>query len=222
MLGYFFHAFHKYFGLHLYFNGLKIQNGDLLRATIFNASLAKKDQLKSFQQIIEEEFANVGMETKSYLLNQIEIKTCIGCFKCWTETPGICSGVKGDKAEDIKKDVVNSDLLVFLTPLTFGGYSSELKKVIERMLGTLQPGVTIKTGESHHLKRYDRYPSILAIATTDKVDPAETDIFKNLMYRHSLNFYPPSYIAEVLDINEDNDIVREKIKQYYKELEVGK
>ncbi|MHA1552614.1 MAG: NAD(P)H-dependent oxidoreductase, partial [Candidatus Heimdallarchaeaceae archaeon] len=177
-----------------------------MNSLIFNGALKGKDQLSIFQKILEKELENKGITTESIVLNEIEIKSCIGCFKCWDTTPGICSGVKGDTSEEIKKKVVNSDLIVFLTPLTFGGYSSEIKKVVERMLGTLQPGVTIKTGRSHHLKRYDRYPSILAIATTDNVDQEESKIFKHLMDRHSFNFYPPSHITEVFDISEDKTV----------------
>jgi len=50
----------------------------------------------------------------------------MGCFGCWNKTPGTC--VMKDDSAKIAKAVVNSDLLIFLTPITFGGYSSELKK----------------------------------------------------------------------------------------------
>ncbi|MHA1201124.1 MAG: flavodoxin family protein [Candidatus Heimdallarchaeaceae archaeon] len=193
-----------------------------MNALIFNGALKGKNQLSTFQEILEEELENIGINPESIILNEVEIKSCIGCFKCWDTTPGICSGVKGDTAEEIKKKVVNCDLIVFLTPLTFGGYSSEIKKIVERMLGILQPGVTMKTGRSHHLKRYDRYPSILAIATTNKVNQEESKIFKHLMDRHSFNFYPPSHITEVFDISEDKTVVRERIEQLITELEVGK
>lgn len=175
----------------------------------------------TFQKIIEEELTNVGMDTESLIMNQIEIKTCIGCFNCWDTTPGICSGVKGDSGEEIKKKVINCDLLVFLTPLTFGGYSSELKKIIERLLGTLQPGVFRKKGESHHLKRYEKYPSILAIATTEERDEEEVKLFKHLIERHSLNFHPPIHEAEVFLVNEEEDQFRTNIIQLLAKMEMG-
>ncbi|MHA1219241.1 MAG: flavodoxin family protein, partial [Candidatus Heimdallarchaeaceae archaeon] len=60
----------------------------ILKVVIFNGALANKNQQMTFQKIIEEELTNIGMETESLILNQIEIKTCIGCFKCWDTTPG--------------------------------------------------------------------------------------------------------------------------------------
>jgi len=117
-----------------------------LSVVIFNGSLNDNSSLFPIQNVLENQLKAIGMNTNKYILNQIEIKSCIGCFRCWDTTPGICSGVKGDTGEEIKKEVVNSDLLIFLTPITFGGYSSELKKIIERMLGILHPGVKVIKG----------------------------------------------------------------------------
>ena len=70
-------------------------------------------------------------EVESITLHEATIKGCTGCFRCWHTTPGICSGVGTDDAPGILKKIIACSLLVFLTPLTFGGYSSELKKIIE-------------------------------------------------------------------------------------------
>jgi len=102
--------------------------------------------------------------------------------------------------------------------LTFGGYSSELKLIIERFLGLLQPGTTIVEGEVHHLKRYERYPSVLALATTNVLDREEEQLFKKLGDRHSLNFYPPKHHAEVLIEGEEN--LSEKISSIIDAMEV--
>jgi len=174
------------------------------------------------QGILEEELDEVGVKTESILLHQTQVKSCIGCFRCWYTTPGICSGVKNDEANEITKKVIQSEWVIFLTPLTFGGYSSELKKIIERMLGLLQPGMTRKKGESHHIKRYDRYPSILAFAVTEIIDNEEEQLFKTLIKRHSHNFYPPQYKAEVFQAEEDTNRIRSAIKRILKEMEVNK
>jgi multimeric flavodoxin WrbA len=150
------------------------------------------------------------------VLNQVEVKSCIGCFRCWHTTPGICTGIKGDEGEEIIKKIIRSDLVVFLTPLTFGGYSSELKKIIGRMLGLLQPGTTFVEGEVHHLKRYNKYPSILALAETNEYDIDEARLFKKLVERHSRNFYPPKHLAEVLSVSEKKQ--KKRIKKLIEEI----
>ena len=123
-----------------------------LKALILNGSLKNQNQLKTVQETLEEELRNGGWNVESVLLHELNIRSCTGCFICWHTTPGICTGVKDDDAEEITKKVINSELVVFLTPLTFGGYSSELKKMIERFLGLLQPGMTFSDEPGIYLK----------------------------------------------------------------------
>jgi multimeric flavodoxin WrbA len=193
-----------------------------LSVLILNGSLKTGDQHIIEQDIIEKMLASNGIPYESILLHATNLKNCIGCFKCWDTTPGICSGVKGDSGNEIISKVIHSDLIIFLTPLTFGGYSSEMKKVIERFLPLLQPGVKLVKGETHHKQRYDKYPSILAIATTEEFDKKEVQIFKHLLYRHSLNFFPPKIIAEVFDYAWSNGMVESLIEHNLRKLEVIK
>ena len=192
-----------------------------MNALILNGSLADQEFLMPAQKIIEEVLGRGGWDVDPVLLRNVEVWSCLGCFKCWDTTPGLCIQEK-DEARGIVEKIIRSELLVFLTPLTFGGYSSELKKIIERSLGLLQPGVTLVTGESHHLKRYERYPSLLALAVTEAWDNEEVKLFKTLMDRHSLNFYPPKYRAEVLLKGEEENKIRERIKALINYMELGR
>ena len=189
-------------------------------AVILNGSLKKQHHLLPAQKILLEELQNAGWSSESILLNEFKIQGCVGCFKCWDTTPGIC--FQKDEAQGVVQKVIQSDLLVFLTPLTFGGYSSELKKIIERMLGLLLPGMTLINGESHHLKRYEQYPSLLAIGVTKTQNNEEERIFHTLIERHSLNFYPPRHRAEVLLAGEEEEKGRGKIKHLIAEMELKK
>jgi len=191
-----------------------------LDAIILNGSLKQQHHLIPIQKILVEELGSTGWNTEPILLNDVEIRTCIGCFKCWHTTPGIC--IQKDGAQDIVQKIIQSELVIFLTPLTFGGYSSELKKIIERMLGLLQPGVIIIEGETHHLKRYERYPSLLAFGVTETQDDDEKQIFNTLIERHSLNFYPPKHRAEVFLAGEEEGKIRERIKNIIVEMELDK
>ncbi|MHA1946106.1 MAG: flavodoxin family protein [Candidatus Hodarchaeales archaeon] len=193
-----------------------------MTALILNGELKKQNKLIGIQRILENVLTQQNIDAESIILNEFNIRHCIGCFKCWEVTPGICSGVKGDHGNEIVEKIIKTDLLIFLTPLTFGAYSSELKRIIERMLGLLQPGFTRKSGESHHHKRYDRYPSLLAIASTENLDEEEIHIFNKLIYRHSLNFYPPKYNTEVFQIGEDKEKIRERLQNAIVEMELKK
>ena len=190
-------------------------------ALILNGDLKGNNGLTVVQEIVEDELKKAGWNTEALVLNQQNIKSCTGCFKCWDTTPGICTGVKNDDANNIVEKVIQNDLLVFLTPLTFGDWSSEIKAIIERMLGLLQPGVMIVDGESHHLKRYERYPSILAVAVTDNLDKEEEKLFEKLLERHSRNFYPPVYKTEVFQKNEDKMKIQDRVNKSINEIKLG-
>ena len=189
-------------------------------ALILNGSLKHQQHLIPIQKILAEELGSAGWCVETILLHEIEIKSCIGCFKCWDTTPGIC--ILKDEAHDIIRKIIQSELVIFLTLLTFGGYSSELKKIIERMLGLFLPGMTLIKGETHHLKRYERYPSLLAVGISEIQDEDGEKIFNTLVERHSLNFYPPKHRAEVFLAGEEEGKIREKIKKIIVGMELNK
>jgi multimeric flavodoxin WrbA len=172
------------------------------------------------EEVLKEELTNAGWNTESILINQVDFKSCIGCFMCWDTTPGICRF--DDPGRDIARKVIQSELVVFLTPLTFGGYSSVLKKIIERLLGLLLPQFTKIEGMTHHRKRYENYPSTLGIAVTEKRDEEEVQIFKQLIKHHSLNFHSPKQRAEVFLTGEDKGEIQGRMRRVIVEMEMTK
>ena len=84
-------------------------------------------------------------------LSEIRISDCLGHFKCWTKNPGICT--IDDASRDITRKMMSGDLLVFLTPMVFGGYSYHLKKAVDRLIPNVLPFFERIDGEIHHAKR---------------------------------------------------------------------
>jgi multimeric flavodoxin WrbA len=119
---------------------------------------------------------------------ELAIAPCAGCFGCWTRTPGEC--VIKDDARDVVGSYVGSDLVVFVTPVTFGGYSSQLKKLLDRIiLSVLDPRFTTVGGEVHHLLRYRRYPKTIGLGTLPSTDPEAERLFARLVARNGLNIH---------------------------------
>ncbi len=183
-----------------------------MKALILNGILERQTHLMPFQDILQREIIHAGWECETLILHKHEVGTCIGCFKCWDTNPGIC--FQKDQGNEIARKAIHSDLLVFLTPLTWGGYSSELKKAIERMLGLLHPSF-VKIGDSYrHKKRYESYPSVLGIAVSQGNRDVESEqIFKHLIERHSLNWHSPKQMAEVVHTEDEEDRIRDRIKK---------
>ena len=80
------------------------------------------------------------------------IKPCVGCFGCWTKTPGEC--VIKDSYERMGALIHKADEVVVMTKYTYGGFSSFVKNVFDRSIGLVLPFFEIVDGEMHHKNRY--------------------------------------------------------------------
>src|SRR5512145_2282995 len=74
---------------------------------------------------------------ETILLREQKIGNCAGDFFCWVRTPGMCN--TNDDNRLIAARVVQSDLLIYLTPVTFGGYSSQLKRMVDHQIQNISP-----------------------------------------------------------------------------------
>ena len=126
-----------------------------------------------------------GWDTKAFALAGMEIKPCRGCFSCWVKTPGRC--VIEDDQEAILRETATSDLFIWLTPVTFGGYSPELKKALDRIIPVLLPFFARLHGETHHPLRYPRRRRLLVIGTQKQEDAGSEGVFRRLVGRNALN-----------------------------------
>jgi multimeric flavodoxin WrbA len=131
----------------------------------------------------------------AFTLKDAEIRPCLGCFGCWIQKPGQC--VLPD-SHDIAASVVQSGLVIFLTPVTFGGYSSELKKAVDHLIPNILPFFTQVDGETHHKPRYKQYAKLLFIGVAPERDTASEAIFTKLAERNAINMWAPAWHADVL------------------------
>ena len=121
---------------------------NIVNAVILNGSGNNDTVLEKVQQTIIDKLTDKNWEVKPLLLHKVDINPCAGCFGCWVRTPGIC--IINDEGRDIAGTIIQSDLVIYLTPVTFGGYSSHLKKVLDRSIALILPFFKKIDGEVHH------------------------------------------------------------------------
>ena len=165
-------------------------------------------------ETISDELENAGWEATGFHLQEKKIAPCLGCFSCWIKTPGIC--IIDDDGREVARQAVESDLLVFLTSITFGGYSSHLKKAVDRMIPIVSPFFMKKEGEIHHKPRYARYPHLRIVGVLSRPDEESEKIFRSLVARNARNFHAPSIAAKVILQGEALEKKREVIKGFFK------
>ncbi len=180
-----------------------------MKALILDGSKEGDAILKATHNIVREKLTNIGWVVNSFVLRDTKIAPCMGCFDCWLKTPGVCT--INDAGRDTTKMAAQSDLLIFLTPVTFGGYSSELKKAVDRMPPVLVPVFIKANGEVHHKVRFDKRPSLVAFGLLNNKNREYENIFRNLVHRNASNFYNPCNVSEFLLSNETIEKIKIKV-----------
>lgn len=158
-----------------------------MKATVLNGALARDSLLAAIDERICHDLREHGAEVEHFVLADMDIAYCLGDFKCWTRTPGQCAIEDENRA--VARAVAQSDLLLVLTPVTFGGYSSALKKAIDHLIQIASPFFMKLHGETHHKARYERSPALFALGVLPSRDEEAQHIFTELVGRNCLNMH---------------------------------
>ncbi len=186
-----------------------------MKTLVLNGGRTDRDGTDAVQALLIEELEAAGCEVRAVVLRNESIDTCKGCFGCWTATPGTCWIADAGRA--IAEAVVRSELTVLLTPVTFGGYSSQLKKVIDRLIPIISPLFMRIDGETRHRPRYPHYPRLLGLGVMAEGDAENERIFKTLVGRNAVNFHCPAHAAGGVSPGGDEQAVRRRIRALLEE-----
>lgn len=131
-----------------------------------------------------------GNDTKYFDLSSLKIANCMGCFRCWTKTPGKC--VIRDDATAVYPCIAKSNKVIYVSRLKYGGYDSVMKTMLERAIPIQQAFIRIHNDETHHVQRAVTPKQATIIAYGD-IDEEERNIFRNLVARNASNMSFESY-----------------------------
>jgi multimeric flavodoxin WrbA len=149
-----------------------------------------------------------GHHVKKFVLREMDIHQCIGCWSCWWKTPGRC--VFKDGAETLYPEMVHADRLVFASPLIMGFISSTLKRMHDRSIPLIHPYMDIVNGEVHHRKRYPKYPKLGVLLKPEvDTDSEDLEIVRRLYKRFSINFRTSLDFFATMQSNNLEEVVDE-------------
>jgi len=169
---------------------------EMMNALILEGALPGDVATPAIARHLQQALMVAGWNAEIVALCEQKIAYCLGCFDCWTKSPGLCK--IDDDGRTVTAAMLASDLVIYLTPLTFGGYSSELKKALDRSICLVSPFFTRIDGEVHHKARYDRYPAILGVGVATMPNAAQAAIFARLIERNALNLHAPAHAAVIV------------------------
>lgn len=164
-----------------------------MRTTLLNGAQAGDLFVDELQDLLIGELNTYGWQVDAWTLCQEKISYCLGCFECWLKTPGLCR--IDDAGRAVAASVINSQMAIFLTPVTFGSYSSELKKAVDRLIPLISPFFTHINGEVHHRRRYAHYPALVAVGVLPEPDTSQEEILMTMTGRNALNFHAPLHAS---------------------------
>ncbi len=136
-----------------------------------------------------------GAETETVCLKNKSIHPCMGCFTCWTKTPGVCA-FKDDMPELLEK-VRGCDILVYATPLYNWNVSSLLKAFMERQLPLAHPHM-VKKGKAYgHPSRYQANRRMVLVSTCGFPEVSHFDGLRQI-FRHMEQSIGTTLVGELL------------------------
>ena len=114
-----------------------------------------------------------GAEVEVIALSEKKIKNCVGCFSCWTKTPGTCIH-KDDMTREIFPKWLEADLVVYASPLYHFTVNAAMKTFIERTLPSLEPFLMQNMGRTYHPLR-NKHPKVAFLSVAGFPDEAVFD-----------------------------------------------
>ena len=122
-----------------------------------------------------------GAEVEVINLREKKIRNCIGCFTCWTKTPGKCIQ-KDDMTNEIFPKLLASDLVVFAFTLYYHFMNGAMSTFMERTLPGAQPFFLRSEGKTYHPLRY-KVPVTVLLSVCGLPEESEFDALSEFINR---------------------------------------
>ncbi|MEM3712590.1 MAG: NAD(P)H-dependent oxidoreductase [Thermoproteota archaeon] len=131
--------------------------------------------LQSFLQGVRE----AGAEVETIYLKDLKINPCLGCFTCWTKTPGVC--IHNDDMAWILPKIREADVVVYATPLYVFTVSGLMKNFMDRLIPNIDPHIVKRGKHFIHPPRYSNGPKVQKIVLISNCGFPESHHFSALI-----------------------------------------
>ena len=173
-----------------------------MKTLILDGSQPNDPTSTKIKMSLQAQLSNV----ETLVLCEQKIGNCAGDFFCWVRSPGMCN--TNDDNRIIAEKIMQSDLVIYLTPVTFGGYSFALKRMVDHQIQNISPFFATIDGEIHHQPRYQSYPDVLTVGWMDQPNAQSEAVFRQLVRRNAINMYASTSVTGLVshEANLDDQI----------------
>jgi multimeric flavodoxin WrbA len=129
-----------------------------------------------------------GAQTEVVFLAQKNIRHCLGCFSCWTKTPGKC--VIEDDMRELLPKITGSDIIVLATPLYVDNVTGLMKNFLDRCVPLADPHFAKdENGECRHVKRIEKVPKLVVLSNCGFPEQSHFQVLKLCFRRLARNMH---------------------------------
>ncbi|MFH1441987.1 MAG: flavodoxin family protein [Candidatus Omnitrophota bacterium] len=192
-----------------------------MKITAFNASpRGERGNTHVMVSVFLEGAKRAGADVENILLVKNNIKHCMGCFTCWTQTPGVCA-IKDDMP-GLLEEYIKSDIVIIATPLYVDYVSGIMKDFMDRMLPIVCPQFEKDdTGQTRHKKRYNKYPAMIMMSNCGFPEAGQFEVLRLYCERRARN-NKTDVLAQIYrsqgPLFESDDPDMKPVVEKYKEL----
>lgn len=126
-----------------------------------------------------------------------KIKSCMGCFYCWTKNPGECR-IK-DSYDNLAELYSKAQKIIIISRCCYGSYSPFIKNILDRSIPYLLPFFKIKNKEMHHTVRYKKKFYFDVYFYGENISDEEKKIAKNMVKANCINLNVDNFNISFLE-----------------------
>jgi multimeric flavodoxin WrbA len=154
-----------------------------------------------------------------YLSNEINIKNCTGCLRC--NLIKRCS-IKNDDWEDISRNILDSDIVVFASPVYFHHFPASAKAIIDRFRSFIKVQITEESIKHEPWVEWKKdFVLILSMGSSDEIDAKPIiDLFEYITKILGPNNKLHVITATRLAVNKQINMQSQELEDLYRKLHI--
>jgi len=180
----------------------------VLKVVILDATQNHKADTYRAEKIICE-LKKKDIDTTVVNIGALNMLPCFGCEGCLRKTPGRC--IMKDDTEKFMAPIANSNCMIGITDVRYGGYSSQYKIVVDKFALLGSPYYGMKNGKLLHRKRYQGLSAYYVLGLGSKLPQDEADNFHRLVKRNAMNMYIDQYGSFITDEKDMDRMVKKLV-----------
>ncbi len=157
---------------------------------------------------LENGLKSTGHLTETFLLRDLCIRYCEGCYNCWEKTPGKC--FFSDDTAYIRASYISSEFVIMASPIINGFTSHILKKAIDKLIPLLHQHFNMNDQEHGSKGRYVVSPRMgLFVEKSVDTDEDDMNLIREIYCRNAISL--KSSVKFVLTTNESVERIIKEI-----------